>query len=72
MTDTEQSKRIALDVPPEFVEHCASSGLSPEAVLTAFMADLGETAQSNGSDERRLAAAWFDRVIWPEPTFDHD
>lgn len=57
---------ISIDVPPEFVSHCQAYGLTPEQVLKAFMADLGETPESNGSDERDRAHDWFDRVIWPE------
>jgi hypothetical protein len=57
---------VALPVPPEFAAFCADNQLIPEQVLTAFMHDLAETTQSNGSDERMRAQAWFDRVIWPE------
>lgn len=59
--------KITLDVPPEFASHCAARTLTPAQVLAAFMADLGETADSNGSDERARAHAWFDRVVWPDP-----
>ncbi|HEX7817386.1 hypothetical protein [Dyella sp.] len=58
---------LQLQVPPEFDAFCRGHQLTPSQVLAAFMADLAETADSNGSDERRLAEAWFDRVIWPEP-----
>lgn len=57
---------VSVAIPPEFAAHCVAHGLSPGQVLTAFMADLGETSQSNGSDERMRAAEWFDRVCWPE------
>ena len=53
----------AIEVPPEFAAFCRSRELSTVRVLTAFMHDL---AESNGSDERRLASEWFDRVVWPE------
>ena len=62
----EAGRTVSVEVPPEFAAHCAGYGLSPAQVLAAFMADLGETAASNGSDERARAADWFDRVIWPE------
>jgi hypothetical protein len=56
---------VSVEIPPEFAAHCVAHGLSPGQVLAAFMADLGETRQSNGSDERMRAAEWFDRVCWP-------
>lgn len=62
--------QITMTPPREFIEHCEAHGLCPRVVLEAFMADLGETKDSNGSDERMLAAAWFDRVVWPEA--DHN
>lgn len=62
---------LTLTVPPEFADHCAAHGLTPAQVLAAFMADLGETADSNGSDERMRAADWFDRVLWPQPLDDN-
>lgn len=58
---------LQLHVPPEFEAFCRGHQLTPSQVLAAFMADLAETADSHGSDERRHAEAWFDRVIWPEP-----
>lgn len=58
---------ITLPVPPAFVAFCAGNRLTPAQVLAAFMHDLAETAESNGSDERMCAAQWFDRVVWAEP-----
>ena len=58
---------LQLEIPSEFDAFCRGHRLTPSQVLAAFMADLAETADSNGSDERRHAEAWFDRVIWPEP-----
>lgn len=63
---TEGVKRLTLDVPLMFVELVEARELTPEQVLAAFMADLSHTADSNGSDERRMAEDWFDRVLWPE------
>jgi len=60
-------KRLALDVPLKFIELVEARGLIPGQVLAAFMADLAYTGDSNGSDERRIAEDWFDRVMWPEP-----
>lgn len=58
---------ITLDVPKQFADLVAARGLTPAQVLAAFMADLAHTADTNGSDERRHAEAWYDRVMWPEP-----
>ena len=58
---------ITANAPSEFTEFCRGRGLTAAQVLTAFMRDLAETPDSNGSDERMLAQAWFDRVVWPEP-----
>jgi hypothetical protein len=58
---------LQIQVPPEFDAFCRGHRLTSAQVLAAFMADLAETCDSNGSDERRHATAWFDRVIWPEP-----
>lgn len=58
---------LQMQVPSEFDAFCRDHRLTPAQVLAAFMADLAETHDSNGSDERRHATAWFDRVIWPEP-----
>lgn len=58
---------IEIGVPHEFTEFCRGRGQTAAQVLTAFMHDLAGTPDSNGSDERMLAQAWFDRVVWPEP-----
>lgn len=56
-----------IDVPAAFAAFCQGHSLSVGQVLAAFMADLADTDESNGSDERMHADAWFDRVVWPEP-----
>ena len=61
------TKRLSLEAPTKFVALVEARGLTPEQVLVAFIADLAHTGDSNGSDERRLADAWFDRVLWPVP-----
>ena len=63
----EGTKRLSLEAPTKFVALVEARGLTPEQVLGEFFADLAHTGDSNGSDERRLAEAWFDRVLWPEP-----
>ena len=61
---------VTLSVPREFAAYVEAQGLTVAQVLQAFMADLAETADSNGSDERMRAADWFDRVLWPQPLDD--
>lgn len=57
---------LTLSVPAKFSAFCRDRNLTPAQVLSAFMADLAETEDSQGSDERRLADDWFSRVVWPE------
>lgn len=56
---------ITMDVPTTLVELATSVGTTPEQLLQSFIADLCELSGSNGSDERRHADAWFNRVVWP-------
>ena len=61
-----ETEQITLTLPVEFGEWLRDGyGLTPEQVLNAFVHDLRGTVASAGSDERRLAEAWFDRVQWP-------
>ncbi len=57
---------VAVEVPRQLSDWLESRGLTAEQVLTSFAHDLAETPDSNGSDERRLANEWFDRVVWPD------
>ena len=68
--------RIKLQLPEEFIILCANHGVAPETVLRGFIADLcGLTSYaldprsdgyaSNGSDERDLAYAYYERVGYP-------
>lgn len=70
------SKRITLDLPDEFIELCQDDGIEPEFVLRGFIADLAgimnwaanpreDGYSSNGSDERRMAGEYYDRVGYP-------
>jgi hypothetical protein len=72
----DETDTIELAVPPELSELCESRGLSVAEVLRGFIADLcglqdsvanprEDGYASNGSDERRLADAWFERA-YPE------
>ena len=71
-----QQNRITLDLPPEFIEICKIDGIEPETVLRGFIADLAgivnwasqpraDGYSSNGSDERGLAMAYYERVGYP-------
>jgi hypothetical protein len=65
--DTEQ---LVLDLPREYLNYCGDRGLTPAAVLRAFIADLCELFNwkaspredgysTNGSEERLFAEAYF-------------
>lgn len=67
---------ITIDLPPEFVDLCKGDGVEPEVVLRGFIADLAEIMNwadvpradgysSNGSDERRYAMEYYERVGYP-------
>ena len=70
-------KRILiLDLPPEFIALCQRDNVAPEVVLRGFIADLAEIINwannprtdgysSNGSDERRYAMEYYERVGHP-------
>ena len=73
---TRQHKRITLELPPEFIELCKGDNVPPEVVLRGFIADLAEIMSwadapradgysSNGSDERRYAMEYYERVGYP-------
>ena len=70
------SQRITLDLPPEFIALCKADNVPPEVVLRGFIADLAEIISwadnpradgysSNGSDERRYAMEYYERVGYP-------
>ena len=46
---------------PRFFEKAAGAGLTPEELIENFINDLICGEHSNGSDERDLAYAWFER-----------
>ncbi|MFT3792953.1 MAG: hypothetical protein QM741_18215 [Rudaea sp.] len=71
-----RKNRITLHLPAEFVELCARDQVQPDFVLRGFIADLCEIMNwcnaprsdgysSNGSDERRLANEYYERVGYP-------
>ncbi len=64
------TQTLPLELPREFVEFCATRGITPESVLRSFIADLCSLTDlcgcpredgysSHGSDERRLASEYF-------------
>lgn len=68
--------RLSIELPPEFIELCRCDNVPPEVVLRGFIADLCELISwadsprtdgysSNGSDERRYAMEYYERVGYP-------
>ena len=47
-----------------YFKKCLNSDTSPEEVLEQFIADLIQSDSSSGSNERRLANAWFNRIYF--------
>ncbi len=67
---------ITLELPAEFIALCEEDGTDPQTVLRGFIADLCEIMNwasdpredgycSNGSDERMMARAYYERVGYP-------
>ena len=67
---------VTIDLPEEFVALCRVHDVTPETVLRGFIADLScienwasnpraDGYSSHGSDERRIAWEYFDRVGYP-------
>ena len=68
--------KLTLELPPEFIALCEEDGTDPETVLRGFIADLAgiinwaanpraDGYSSNGSDERDMARAYYERVGYP-------
>ena len=68
--------KLTLELPAEFVELCEADGVEPATVLRGFIADLAgiinwqanpreDGYSSNGSDERMMAQAYYERVGYP-------
>lgn len=69
-------RSVTLQLTIEFIALCRHDQVEPEAVLKGFIADLCEIISwhgnprtdgyaSNGSDERRYAMEYYERVGWP-------
>jgi len=68
-----RKRRVTLTLPEEFLNLCESDLQTPEKILRGFIADLcgliswhssprADGYSSNGSDERAMAQAYYDRV----------
>ncbi len=68
--------KITLELPREFIDLCKEDDADPEMVLRGFIADLAGIMNwaanprkdgygSNGSDEREMARAYYERVGYP-------
>jgi hypothetical protein len=68
--------KVCLPLPPEFIALCKRDGVTPETVLRGFIGDVCEIINwasnprtdgygSNGSDERRMAYEYYERVGYP-------
>ncbi len=61
--------KLNINLPQEFVDLCKDDGVEPEVVIRGFIADLmnlrGDDYNSNGSDERMMAQAYYERVGYP-------
>lgn len=53
----------------KLMEKAGRAGLSVSGLLENFIRDLTYSNRSNGSDEREMANAWFDRCCFGENTF---
>jgi hypothetical protein len=73
---THQHKHLTIELPPEFIALCKQDNVPPEVVLRGFIADLCELTSwvdapradgysNNGSDERRYAMEYYERVGYP-------
>jgi hypothetical protein len=76
MKRTVQPASLVLHLPDEFIALCERDGVSPETVLRGFIADVCGIVSwardprddgycSNGSDERDMAYAYYERVGYP-------
>jgi hypothetical protein len=71
-----RKNKITIELPAEFIDLCAADGVTPETVLRGFIGDVSgiinwaanpraDGYNSNGSDEREMAAAYYERVGYP-------
>ena len=62
---------VTLDIPRQLALLCSLLETTPERLLQSFIDDLSRTSQSNGSDERMMAAAYFLRCGYGIHCFDY-
>ena len=79
----DEQRSTTIELPDEFLLLCEQYGLTPQAALRGFIADVCGIKNyssnprqdgycSNGSDEREQARAYFDRAHWrPEVEEKH-
>ena len=71
-----RKRKVTLTLPDEFIDLCEADLQKPEVVLRGFIADLAgivswcsnpraDRYASNGSDERRMAEDYYNRVGYP-------
>ncbi|HYS75938.1 MAG TPA: hypothetical protein VEM38_07600 [Burkholderiales bacterium] len=76
LTKRRSPMKITLALPPEFIALCAGDNVKPETVLRGFIADVcgimnwasnprEDGYSSNGSDERDMAYAYYERCGYP-------
>lgn len=76
MKRTTSPTQLTLQLPEEFIALCERDGVMPETVLRGFIADVSGTFNwacaprsdgycTNGSDERYMAYAYYERVGYP-------
>ncbi len=69
-------RKLTLTLPDEFLALCQQDGVTPDTVLRGFIADLCAIENwasaprtdgygNNGSDERDMARAYYERVGYP-------
>jgi hypothetical protein len=63
---------MTLDIPRQLELLCSLLETTPRHLLQSFIDDLTRTPQSNGSDERMMAAAYFLRCGYGMHCFDYD
>lgn len=71
----DETQPVEIEVPPEFYELCEEYGVTVDLVLRGFIADVcslsnstalprEDSYSSNGSDERDMAADYFNRAYF--------
>ena len=56
---------LAFDAAKALERLAGERGITAAELLQGFVADLTGTLDNHGSDERRYARQWLQRVVWP-------